>query len=169
MEIINKSVSQFVVLKYLTGQRFPGLLLRDFCCKFHRKCLCVHLCPPASVDERADRLVRPRSTGVEVGAVPRFYHPHKVGTFTLDKDGQRQVEFKHHRRHCPVLKAACLDSERAGCKHTIPPVFPFLSSDIPPFFLQTPASGSVFSEKNKTHRVINNRCMWGLNRIADWI
>lgn len=45
----------------------------------------VHLCPPASVDECADGLVRSCSTGVEVGAVPWLYHPHKVGTFALDK------------------------------------------------------------------------------------
>lgn len=89
--MINKSVSQFVVLKYLAGQRFPGRLRRHYCCESHSgncKCLCSHLCPPASVDERADRLVRPRSTGVEVGAVPRLYQPHKVGTFTLHKEEQ---------------------------------------------------------------------------------
>lgn len=45
-----------------------------------------YLCPPASVDECADRLVRPGATAVQVGAVPRFNQPHKVGTFTLDEE-----------------------------------------------------------------------------------
>lgn len=49
-------------------------------------CVNSHLCPPASVDECADRLVRPCSTGVEVGAVPRLYQPHKVSAFTLHKE-----------------------------------------------------------------------------------
>lgn len=100
--IINKSVSQFAVLKYLAGQSFPGL----YCWGGGRfavnttqgnwKCL-VHLCPPASVDERADGLIRPRSTGVEMGAVPRLNQTHKVGTLTLDQ----QTESKHQY---PVLK-----------------------------------------------------------------
>lgn len=94
-EFINKSVSQFVLLKYLAGRRFPGLQLRESCGKSHSgSCVSgflflfpsfppAHLCSPAPVDERADGLVRPRPTGVEVGAVPRLYEAHKVGTLAL--------------------------------------------------------------------------------------
>lgn len=93
-EFINKSVSQFVLLKYLAGRRFPGLQLRESCGKSHSGSYkwfsfsfpffsLAHLCSPAPVDERADGLVRPRPTGVEVGAVPRLYEAHKVGTLAL--------------------------------------------------------------------------------------
>lgn len=96
-EFINKSVSQFVLLKYLAGQRFPGLLLRESRGKSHSgSCVSVffflsflipaHLCSPAPVDEGADGLVRPRPTGVEVGAVPRLYQAHKVGTLALREE-----------------------------------------------------------------------------------
>jgi len=81
-----------------------SILLGKVCCKSHSgncKCL-VHLCPPASVDECADGLVRPSSTGVEVGAVPRLNQAHKVGTFTLDKGELSWMEFKDG---CPILKA----------------------------------------------------------------
>lgn len=94
-EIINKSVSQFVILKYLAGNSFPGLYCWGgffFFCKSHSgravKRL-FHLCPPAPADEGADGLVRPRSTGVEVGAVPRLDQTNKVGAFTLDKGEKR--------------------------------------------------------------------------------
>lgn len=92
-----------------------------------------HLCPPASVDERADRLVRPRPTGVEVGAVPGFYQPHKVGTFALQ--GEELVS-------TIVSSVTAKGSERAGCRQPRPPVVLSLSSDTPLFSWRTPASGS---------------------------
>lgn len=96
-----------------------------------------HLCPPASVDEGADRLVGPRPTGVQVGAVPGFDQPHKVGAFPLQGE-----ESKQPHRHCFTLSV----SERAGRERPIPPVVLFLSSDIPLFSWRTPASGSGFSK-----------------------
>lgn len=72
-----------MALKYLSGPDFSGLQQRESPPPSWMPHLDCHLCPPASVDEGADRLVRPRSTCVEVGAVPGFYQPHKVGTFPL--------------------------------------------------------------------------------------
>lgn len=67
----------------------------------------AHLGPPASVDERADWLVRPRSTGVEVGAVPGLYQPHEVGTFTLQEEQQHKRISSHHRQ----LRLSCHNSK----------------------------------------------------------
>lgn len=64
------------------------------------------------------------------------------------------MEFKHLRRHCPVLKVSDF-FERAGCKYMIPPVFPFPSSDTLPFSLQMLASGSVFSSTADTQKVVD--------------
>lgn len=96
----------------------------------------AHLCPPASVDEGADGLVRPRSTGVEVGAVPGFYQAHEVGTFALQGE--------QFTRPVSPMKAPLL--KEPPRRRPTPPAVLFLSSDIRLFSWRTPASGSGFSE-----------------------
>lgn len=147
-------------------------LLGEFSRKSHSgNCECpVHLCPPASVDERADGLVCPRSTSVEVGAVPRLNQAHKVGTFALNRESDKW------NSNIPVSSWK-LSFERMGWKCMIPPVYPFLSSDIPLFSSQRLASGSVLHKAQpptppKKQWMLKDHCTFRFNttcQIADWI
>lgn len=74
-----------------------------------------------------------------MGAIPRFYQPHEVGTFPLQ--GEEFIGVI-------VSSVKAKASERAGCKHPIPPVVLFPSSDIPLFSWRMPASESGFSTQS---------------------